>query len=135
MSSTILTPKLTRRGFVKVGAAGSAALVIGFYLPSIAGAQQEGGGPSKEAPRINPLNAWVRIAQDGKVTLIVGKSEMGQGIMTTLPMNWKWIGTSSTWSRRRQSRIFTNLSAREEAAAFSIPGCRYVKPEPRRGRC
>jgi isoquinoline 1-oxidoreductase beta subunit len=86
MSSTILTPKLTRRGFVKVGAAGSAALVIGFYLPSIAGAQQEGGGPGKEAPRINPLNAWVRIAQDGKVTLIVGKSEMGQGIMTTLPM-------------------------------------------------
>ena len=86
MSPTVLTPKLTRRRFVKVGALSSAALVIGFYLPSIAGAQQEGGGPSKEAPRINPLNAWVRIAQDGKVTLIVGKSEMGQGIMTTLPM-------------------------------------------------
>src|SRR5271170_5850813 len=85
MSSTVLTPKLTRRGFVKVGAAGSAALVIGFYLPSIAAAQQE-GGPSKEAPRINPLNAWIRIGADGNVTLIVGKSEMGQGVMTSLPM-------------------------------------------------
>jgi isoquinoline 1-oxidoreductase subunit beta len=86
MSSTLLTPKLTRRGFVKVGAAGSAALVFGFYLPSIVGAQEEGGGPGKEAPLINPLNAWIRISQDGKVTLIVGKSEMGQGVMTALPM-------------------------------------------------
>jgi isoquinoline 1-oxidoreductase beta subunit len=85
MSSTVLTPKLTRRGFVKVGAAGSAALVIGFYLPSLAATQQE-GGPSKEAPRINPLNAWIRIGADGNVTLIVGKSEMGQGVMTSLPM-------------------------------------------------
>ena len=85
MSATVLTPKLTRRGFVKVGATGGAALVIGFYLPSFADAQQE-GGEAKEAARINPLNAWVRITEDGKVTLILAKSEMGQGVMTSLPM-------------------------------------------------
>src|SRR5256885_11512411 len=34
----------------------------------------------------NPLNAWVRIMPDNRVTLILGKSEMGQGAMTALPM-------------------------------------------------
>ena len=32
------------------------------------------------------LNSWVRIARDGTVTIIVGQSEMGQGIMTAIPM-------------------------------------------------
>ena len=34
----------------------------------------------------NPFDAWVRITPDNRVTLILGKSEMGQGIMTALPM-------------------------------------------------
>jgi isoquinoline 1-oxidoreductase subunit beta len=32
-----------------------------------------------------PLNAWIRISPDDVVTLISSQSEMGQGIMTTLP--------------------------------------------------
>ena len=32
-----------------------------------------------------PLNAWVRIATDDSVTIIVSQAEMGQGIRTTLP--------------------------------------------------
>ena len=75
-------PVLNRRDFLKTGAAGSAALVIGFHLAPSAFAAAE--DQEKKAP--NPFNAWVRITPDNHVTLILGKSEMGQGAMTALPM-------------------------------------------------
>jgi len=54
----------------------SASIFLLALLPISAGA-------GKEAP--NPFDAWVRITPDNRVTLILGKSEMGQGIMTALP--------------------------------------------------
>src|SRR4030081_2780145 len=77
------TSVVNRRDFIKTGAAGGTALVIGFYLPAGAGAQEP---QQQEKKPPNPLNAWVRITPDNRVTLILGKSEMGQGIMTALPM-------------------------------------------------
>jgi isoquinoline 1-oxidoreductase beta subunit len=74
---------VNRRDFLKKSAAGGTALVIGFYLPATAHAQE--AQPQEKKPP-NPLNAWVRITPDNHVTLILGKSEMGQGIMTALPM-------------------------------------------------
>jgi isoquinoline 1-oxidoreductase subunit beta len=73
---------LDRRAFLKTTAAGGAALFIGFHLQASATdpAQQQ------EKPPINPFNAWVKITPDSRVTLILDKSEMGQGIMTALPM-------------------------------------------------
>jgi isoquinoline 1-oxidoreductase beta subunit len=71
-----------RRTFLKTSAAGGAALLIGFHLPARASDPAE----EQEKPPINPLNAWVRITADNHVTLILAKSEMGQGIMTALPM-------------------------------------------------
>jgi isoquinoline 1-oxidoreductase beta subunit len=76
-------PVLNRREFLKTGAAGSAALVIAFHVPGTAYAADEADQEEKAA---NPLNAWVRITPDNRVTLILGKSEMGQGAMTALPM-------------------------------------------------
>jgi isoquinoline 1-oxidoreductase beta subunit len=74
---------LNRRAFLKSGAASGFALVIGFYLPSSALADSAEDQEKKPA---NPFNAWVRISSDNQVTLILGKSEMGQGVMTALPM-------------------------------------------------
>jgi isoquinoline 1-oxidoreductase beta subunit len=71
-----------RRTFLKTSAAGGAALLIGFHLPARASDPAE----EQEKPPINPLNAWVRITPDNHATLILAKSEMGQGIMTALPM-------------------------------------------------
>src|SRR5260370_818741 len=77
------TPVLNRREFLKTGAGGGAALVIAFHVPGSAYAADEDDQEEKPA---NPLNAWVRITPDNRVTLILGKSEMGQGAMTALPM-------------------------------------------------
>src|SRR5215475_8820799 len=82
--ATQLSPErfLDRRTFLKTSAAGSAALLISFHIP----ARATDPAQAQEKPPINPLNAWVRISSDDHVTLILGKSEMGQGVMTALPM-------------------------------------------------
>jgi len=74
---------VNRRDFLKTGAAGGVALVIGFHLSPRAFADQA-AEQEKKIP--NPFDAWVRITPDNRATLILGKSEMGQGIMTALPM-------------------------------------------------
>ena len=76
------TQTLDRRAFLKTGAAGGAALLIGFHIP----ARASDPAQEQEKPPINPLNAWVKITPENHVTLILAKSEMGQGIMTALPM-------------------------------------------------
>ena len=67
---------LSRREFVATGVAAGAGLVIGFYLP-------HRGGSAKEV--FSP-NAYLRITPDNKVTIVVARSEMGQGVRTALPM-------------------------------------------------
>jgi len=82
MSSTSL---LDRRSFLKISAAAGTGLWIGFHLPA-SNAQENETAAKQEKKPPNPLNAWIHVSPDNHVILIVGKSEMGQGIMTTLPM-------------------------------------------------
>ena len=72
---------LDRREFLKKSAASGAGLVIGLYLPGKYEALA--GTPAKEPAAVN---AWVQIAPDNTATLVIDKSEMGQGISTALAM-------------------------------------------------
>jgi isoquinoline 1-oxidoreductase subunit beta len=74
---------VNRREFLKTGTAGGVALVVGFHLNGTAFADT---AEEQEKKPPSPFDAWVRVTPDNKVTLILGKSEMGQGIMTALPM-------------------------------------------------
>jgi isoquinoline 1-oxidoreductase subunit beta len=74
---------VNRREFLKTGAVGGAALVIGFHMSPNAFADQ---AQDQEQKTPNPFDAWVRITPDDRVTLVLGKSEMGQGVYTSLPM-------------------------------------------------
>src|SRR5207253_7464730 len=69
--------------FLKRGAAGGAALIVGFHLAPRAFADQ---AQDQKERTPNPFDAWVRITPDDRVTLVLGKSEMGQGVFTALPM-------------------------------------------------
>lgn len=70
---------LTRRDFLKTGALATAGLLIGFRIPeSLAEAAAPKGA-------FEP-NAWLRVDPDGSITVIVARSEMGQGVRTALPM-------------------------------------------------
>ena len=68
-----------RRIFLKAGAAAGGGLAVGFYLPGAVRAAQAAAGPVK-------FNAFVSIGTDGKVTVMCGQSEMGQGCHNSLGM-------------------------------------------------
>lgn len=70
----------TRREFVAVVAGAGGALVLGLDLRPLWSRR-----PSQESEGFQP-NAWLRVHPDGSVTVVVGKSEMGQGVRTGLPM-------------------------------------------------
>ena len=72
-----MTP--TRRDVLRLGAGGGAAALL--RVPVLAAAANAATAGPAFAP-----NAWVRIAGDGKVSLVVGHSEMGQGVRTSLAM-------------------------------------------------
>ena len=79
---------LSRREFVAAGVAAGAGLVVGFYLPH-----------GRASNKVFSPNAYLRITQDNKITIVVARSEMGQGVRTALPMilaeeleaDWKQI--------------------------------------------
>lgn len=70
----------SRREFLRTGAAVGAGLAIAIYLPGCA----RPGQPAMAATPFEP-NAWLRIGTDGTIHVIVDKSEMGQGVLTSLP--------------------------------------------------
>ena len=72
-----------RRKFLKDSAALMGGLVIGFYLPMKGGRAYAADAPPKP---VYPPNAFIRIAPDDSITIVVNKSEMGQGVYTSLPM-------------------------------------------------
>lgn len=73
---------VSRRAFIGGGAAAGAGLVLGIWLPGCAGEESAGSGSE---PSFQP-NAYLAIARDGKVSIWLTKSEMGQGVLTALPM-------------------------------------------------
>src|SRR6185503_2533501 len=80
---------MKRRDFLKTGAAVGGGLLISLYLPDLAQATAP-SRPAGKLKRVEPAtfapNAFVRVATDDTVTIIVNKSEMGQGVYTSLPM-------------------------------------------------
>jgi isoquinoline 1-oxidoreductase beta subunit len=73
---------LSRRGFLKGSAWLGGGLVVAFALP---GAHRFAMGAENQGNVFAP-NAFLRIGNDNSVTVLLGHSEMGQGIWTGLTM-------------------------------------------------
>ena len=74
---------LTRRTLLKASAAAGGGLVLGFCLP---GAARFAEAAAAKSPAAVPLNMYIKIAPDSTVTVVVSQSEMGQGVLTSIPM-------------------------------------------------
>lgn len=72
-------PDISRRGFLKVGGLTAGGLVVGFAIPS--GKRLQAAHHETFVP-----NAYLSISSDNTVKILLSKSEMGQGVWTTLPM-------------------------------------------------
>ena len=72
--------KMSRRQFIKSSALAGGGLLLACHLP-VGRREVLAAGKAVFAP-----NAFLRIGTDESVTIIVNKSEMGQGVYTSLPM-------------------------------------------------
>jgi isoquinoline 1-oxidoreductase subunit beta len=67
-----------RRHFLQLTVAAGSGLVLGFALDSKA-------ADRAVSRRWHP-SAWLQIDVDGSVTIMIAESEMGQGVLTSMPM-------------------------------------------------
>ena len=80
--------KLSRREFLKVSGAMGGGLLIGIQLggceekPAVTASSDSDISATTD---FNP-NVWLTIAPNDSITIRVASSEMGQGVMTSLPM-------------------------------------------------
>jgi isoquinoline 1-oxidoreductase subunit beta len=83
--------EFTRREFLSATAAAGGGLVLALALPragtarTVPAAAVPGAVDGAALPGIQ-VNAWLKIARDNSITIIVDRSEMGQGVYTALPM-------------------------------------------------
>ena len=70
--------RVSRRAFLQSSGAAGAGLVVGFQLPALLTA-------AETAPATFQPNAYIEIVPDGAIKLWVTRSEMGQGVRTSLP--------------------------------------------------
>jgi isoquinoline 1-oxidoreductase beta subunit len=82
MNTTTKTRKgavpLSRRGFLQTSVVASGGLMLGVSIPGL--------NEALAAGTVHTPNAWVHIADDNTITLLSARSEMGQGVYTSMPM-------------------------------------------------
>ena len=74
------TATLNRRSFLQVTAAAGGGLLVGTYLPSFT------DGEALEAAGVFEPNVWIKVNADDTVRIMLTMLEMGQGVMTSMPM-------------------------------------------------
>jgi len=83
VSEKTISGHITRRTFLEGAGKTGAALIVGCFFDGTIGALN---AAAVAAGQDQTLNAWVRVSSDDKVTIVVSQAEMGQGIMSTLPV-------------------------------------------------
>lgn len=89
-----MTRKQTRREFIKIISVSGGGLILAAYVPFNNLFARSGDDPKIFSPSV-----YLKIDSNGVVTIIVHRSEMGQGVKTALPMliaeelevNWEKI--------------------------------------------
>src|SRR4029450_6700968 len=94
-----MTSTLNRRSFLQVSAAAGGGLLIGNYLPSLT------GGETLAAAGFFEPNVWIKVNADDTVRIMLTMLEMGQGVMTSMPMlvaeelDFDWTRINAEWAR------------------------------------
>jgi len=139
--------KYNRREFVKVACISGSGLFLAAFVPAQKFLKKAG-----EEPKIFSPSVYLKIDSNGIVTIIVHRSEMGQGVLTSLPMlvaeelecDWKKIRveqadadpkygnqtTGGSWSIRRSFDPFRIAGATAREMLISAAAIKWnVKPE------
>jgi isoquinoline 1-oxidoreductase subunit beta len=78
---------VTRRDFVRVGLTATGGLLVGWPIISSASSRPSSTEPLRPRPPApGALGAFIEIGTDGSVTIVAKNPEIGQGVMTSLPL-------------------------------------------------
>lgn len=111
----------TRRTFILSSLAATGALALGWaVLPPRQRLLTD--EPLPLQPGQTAFNGWVKIAADGAVTVVMSKSEMGQGVLTSLSMlladeldaDWGRVSTEMA----PIDKIYNNISVAVDGLPF-----------------
>ena len=109
---------LTRRNFLVATLTAAGGLAIGVSIPGFAAAVPPIGAPPIGAPwddappPAGEINAWIVIDPDDTVTIRCAKAEMGEGVLTSMPMIVaEELGCD--WTRVRSEYASANRNMRE----------------------
>ncbi len=92
-----MTKSLTRRTFLKTATAAGGGLMIGAYLPL-------GNARTAMAAGTFEPNVWIKVNADDTVRIMLTMLEMGQGVMTSMPMlvaeelDFDWTKIKTEWA-------------------------------------
>src|SRR5579883_181049 len=102
-----------RRAFIRASASAAGGLAIGVAIPGFAALPPMAPEPwDKAATGGAEVNAWIVIEPDDSVIIRVAKSEMGEGILTALPMIVA-EELACDWSKVRAEYASANRNIRE----------------------
>ena len=93
-----MTSTLNRRSFLQVSAAAGGGLLVGACLPSWTGTDLVNAAGSFEP------NVWIKVNTDDTVRIMLTMLEMGQGVMTSMPMlvaeelDFDWSRIKTEWA-------------------------------------
>ena len=108
----------SRREFIKTVSTTGTGLVIGFYLPSRNLLMASDTIEDSFVP-----NIWITIQPDDQIIITSGKSEMGQGVWTSLPMIIA-EEMDADWSK---VKIQQGIATKETAGRYGTGGSRSVR--------
>jgi isoquinoline 1-oxidoreductase beta subunit len=79
--------RLSRRAFLRATGSAGSGLMLGIALPgALPGSARAADAPAGQPKIVYPPAAFVRIAPDDTVTVLINKLEFGQGVFTSLSM-------------------------------------------------
>src|SRR5687767_637895 len=93
-----MTTALNRRSFLQVTAAAGGGLLVGTYFSALSGT-----GKLTAAGSFEP-NIWIKVNADDTVRIMLTMLEMGQGVMTSMPMlvaeelDFDWAKIKTEWA-------------------------------------
>jgi isoquinoline 1-oxidoreductase beta subunit len=117
----------SRRSFVKTSATIAGGMMIGFHLPAFSK-----GRPFEVSEHNgNEINAWLIVEPDDGIIIRVAQSEMGQGVLTSLPMivaeeleaDWRNVKTEYADVNRsvREDRVYGRMAT---GGSYAVRGSR-----------
>ncbi|MBV1876288.1 MAG: molybdopterin-dependent oxidoreductase [Pseudomonadales bacterium] len=132
-----------RRGFLKSGVTAAGALLVAFHLPvKSASVPAVVIDESAVGDQADEINAWIFISATGVITVRVAKAEMGQGVLTALPMiiadeleaDWSMVRAEFASANRNyvQSGVYRDMATNSSTAIrVSMPYLQLAGAEAR----